>query len=293
MVRAFIRRSTAKPKASNRLAFTLIELLVVIAIIAILAAILFPVFAQARDKARQATDLSNLKQLGLGVMMYCQDYDETYPHMYVEREDGSRVTYWRGAIFPYVKNGTLLYNNNTERIPTTARGGIFDSPNAPRNSHANYNANPTIMPVRVGSGTIASPTTMAGVGDVAQKAMLFTQGIVPAWNSGSDEIFDFEFLYTDPDTGALTGPNSVHGDADAAPFWEANPAIDQGFGGWMPRYRYAGGMNVAWADGHVKWIRKGSLNYCIHMKDRNIPRNVFGESQAYLWQPGGLCEAYP
>jgi len=63
----------------NRKAFTLIELLVVIAIIAILAAILFPVFSQAREKARGATCLSNLKQIGLGVMMYVQDYDETFP----------------------------------------------------------------------------------------------------------------------------------------------------------------------------------------------------------------------
>jgi len=60
-------------------AFTLIELLVVIAIIAILAAILFPVFAQAREKARQTSCLSNMKQIGMGLMMYTQDYDETYP----------------------------------------------------------------------------------------------------------------------------------------------------------------------------------------------------------------------
>ena len=63
----------------NRRGFTLIELLVVIAIIAILAAILFPVFAQAREKARQTTCLSNMKQMGTAIMMYVQDYDEVTP----------------------------------------------------------------------------------------------------------------------------------------------------------------------------------------------------------------------
>jgi len=97
---------------NNKSAFTLIELLVVIAIIAILAAILFPVFAQAREKARSASCLSNEKQIGLGLMMYTQDYDETYPTAYQYKNNtattngGSSGGYihYTSVVHPYVKN---------------------------------------------------------------------------------------------------------------------------------------------------------------------------------------------
>jgi prepilin-type N-terminal cleavage/methylation domain-containing protein/prepilin-type processing-associated H-X9-DG protein len=94
------------PQAGS--AFTLIELLVVIAIIAILAAILFPVFAQARERARAAACLSNGKQLGLAVMMYVQDYDETYPVMFprvpgINGGNCDRVPY-DAQLLPYIKN---------------------------------------------------------------------------------------------------------------------------------------------------------------------------------------------
>ncbi|MBP8955371.1 MAG: DUF1559 domain-containing protein [Armatimonadetes bacterium] len=95
----------------TRRGFTLIELLVVIAIIAILAAILFPVFARAREKARQTACLSNLKQIGLGAMMYSQDYDEMImPGYMCSRANGS-FGWWyeaNGRIQPYVKNIQLI-----------------------------------------------------------------------------------------------------------------------------------------------------------------------------------------
>ncbi|MFP3902736.1 MAG: DUF1559 domain-containing protein [Armatimonadota bacterium] len=96
-----------------RRGFTLIELLVVIAIIAILAAILFPVFARAREKARQSSCLSNTKQIGLSLLMYAQDYDETLPRSggyrspTVLAEWGGYV-YWFMEIEPYMKNRQIL-----------------------------------------------------------------------------------------------------------------------------------------------------------------------------------------
>ncbi|HCU35651.1 MAG TPA: hypothetical protein DGT21_09390 [Armatimonadetes bacterium] len=85
--------------------FTLIELLVVIAIIAILASMLLPVFARAREKARQSACLSNTKQLLLALNMYAQDYDETYPPGYTAFQDSPN---WRDFVVPYIRNTQVL-----------------------------------------------------------------------------------------------------------------------------------------------------------------------------------------
>ena len=88
-----------------RRGFTLIELLVVIAIIAILAAILFPVFARAREKARQSACLSNLKQIGLAFQMYAQDYDERVCHYFSrDHANNNARIYWNLLLQPYIKN---------------------------------------------------------------------------------------------------------------------------------------------------------------------------------------------
>lgn len=103
---------------SRKRAFTLIELLVVIAIIAILAAILFPVFAQAKAAAKDASNLSNVKQLGLAALMYCGDYDDSFP--LVQRAEPSYtaifgVATWQTECQPYVKNWDLMFHPKNNR----------------------------------------------------------------------------------------------------------------------------------------------------------------------------------
>ena len=102
--------STAKSqfRTQGRSAFTLIELLVVIAIIAILAAILFPVFARARENARRSSCQSNLKQIGLGIMQYTQDYDERLPGRIMDSAVAGEVNSWRRVIYPYVKSTQIF-----------------------------------------------------------------------------------------------------------------------------------------------------------------------------------------
>ncbi len=158
------------PQRRSRHGFTLIELLVVIAIIAILAAILFPVFAHAREKARQTACLSNTKQIGTAIMMYVQDYDETYSPGYYYNDptavgnlDATGIHNWSGLIQPYVKNRGIFVcpsdkvggppptnfrpdtNNDGAGIPS---GAVPLNPNiqddqAPRLS---YTCNEAIMP---------------------------------------------------------------------------------------------------------------------------------------------------
>ncbi|MGM0493818.1 MAG: DUF1559 domain-containing protein [Armatimonadota bacterium] len=118
--------------------FTLIELLVVIAIIAILAAILFPVFARAREKARQTSCMSNVKQLQLGILMYAQDFDEMLPtedyNYGLGGTDGDGS--WRGVVFPYVKNSQLFICPS--HSPTS---NVFDGSVADKGMNASYAIN--------------------------------------------------------------------------------------------------------------------------------------------------------
>lgn len=121
-------------------AFTLVELLVVIAIIAILAAILFPVFAQAKLAAKKTSALSQVKQLGTGVHIYQADYDDYFPHVSQSGPNNAYRIDWWWSIDPYVKNGEMFFSS--ERVETGCQlvSPTSDSPAAAREQQINSKA---------------------------------------------------------------------------------------------------------------------------------------------------------
>jgi len=222
--------------------FTLIELLVVIAIIAILAAILFPVFAQARDKARGATCLSNQKQIGLAIMQYTQDYDEQFPFANYDVPPPAGNIVWMWLVDPYVKSGVA--QQNTQLGQSTVRN-VWFCPNfftsypqgVAGEPERSYVANANVMPA-CGAGiigstgrpcTVPAPLTLAAVQAPAQVVLLveFRGGRV--WSDGHDTS----------NCQAISSPET----------WPQNQAY------CAARGRHAQGANVLLADGHAKWYK--------------------------------------
>jgi prepilin-type N-terminal cleavage/methylation domain-containing protein/prepilin-type processing-associated H-X9-DG protein len=245
-----------RPKSSG---FTLIELLVVIAIIAILAAILFPVFAQAREKARQIACLSNEKQLGLGFLQYQQDYDEKSPNGWNEWAPGGNG--WAGQIYPYVKS-LHVYN-----CPD-------DSSAALQSSYA-YNSNNTIP---TGTAAGADAYSIAQYNSPSKTIVLFEcQGNYFAsgpqgWNI-SDEITNFaagDNGFSPAGYGASVGgdANVVNGAGafSAPPTLLASTGYLRGtqttdYGRFSNATgRHTNGANYVMADGHAKFLRGSAVS---------------------------------
>ena len=165
---------------THRKGFTLIELLVVIAIIAILAAILFPVFAQAREKARQTSCLSNKKQYAVAILMYVQDYDEVFPMSAVLEPTCVRTLYL--TIDPYVKNKQVaLCPSDPTALNIQAATGI---PCAGTPDFTSYTLNgalfpdgyvPGAMPSRLATIGRPSETTMTYDGNIALDPTAYSQ----------------------------------------------------------------------------------------------------------------------
>jgi len=217
----------------TRSAFTLIELLVVIAIIAILAAILFPVFAKAREKARQASCASNLKQLGLGVLQYVQDFDEVYPgtNGSIGSAFAGQPANWGQTIYPYVKS-TGVY-----KCPDSTDGAAFNTANTATwmgSGQTTAVAGGTVqgIPISyrmsnfVGASGLTGIKTLAGINAPASKILL-AEGMGAEINNGNQDGIG----WADWDT--KNSPFSF--------YYEA-------------RVQHTSQMNVAYCDGHVKSV---------------------------------------
>jgi prepilin-type N-terminal cleavage/methylation domain-containing protein/prepilin-type processing-associated H-X9-DG protein len=177
----------------TRRAFTLIELLVVIAIIAILAAILFPVFARARENARRSSYMSNLKQLGLGFLQYTQDYDERYPFN-LDSTTTPTITYYM-AVEPYVRS------KQTWVCPSeSAAGGIMAGAGFVYADKINYFYNTNVAGGGP-SGTIGTPKSLSAIPTVSEVFLLWD--MQPGWYSGN--------MYSDPDNRSAYRPGLAPG----------------------------------------------------------------------------------
>ena len=158
----------------TRSGFTLIELLVVIAIIAILASILFPVFAQAREKARQTSCISNNKQYASAALMYAQDYDETIPMAAYPNSLGQIVTDYL-AVDPYVRNKQVaVCPSEPEAMHLIDFFGLL-APGTP--DYSSYGANLALFITNGFGGPIVGPPTLAGVPRGAETVMFFDANV--------------------------------------------------------------------------------------------------------------------
>lgn len=227
--------------------FTLIELLVVIAIIAILAAILFPVFGRARENARRSSCQSNLKQIGLGIMQYTQDYDEAMPPTYI----GSDYTYnnpatesykWMDACFPYIKSEQIFVcpSNTTNKPYTyyknlTAQSQNFGSYVA---NEAYYTAGDNRTAPFGGSG--APTIRIPQITQAAETAMVL-EAFCPNYG--------YEFYTT---TGNPTGLSNYNGTPSIL-------ASVNSSGNQHILARHLETTTVLWCDGHVKSMKLPTL----------------------------------
>jgi prepilin-type N-terminal cleavage/methylation domain-containing protein/prepilin-type processing-associated H-X9-DG protein len=271
--------------------FTLIELLVVIAIIAILAAILFPVFAQAKSAAKKTADLSNVKQIGTGIIMYEADYDDFYPRgTYKKPEYAPAIFSWREATQPYIKSDQKgeAYSNGQPR----ARGGIWRSPAEPGDSINGYGAHNALMPATAenwyqGPSPELASRSQGSLNRPANTLLVTTQGLNPDWNNSGGDLIETDWWFHGGEqwppvfTGATSG-SKYEGDGTAYEQWG------------MPRYRYTQSANVVWADGHAKAVKKGALNWCtqVYAGFTHVPAGRGDQNYDWLFTPGNSCEAY-
>ena len=248
-------------KTSAKSGFTLIELLVVIAIIAILAAILFPVFAQAREKARATACMSNMRQIGLAVNMYLQDWDEHTCKTHHDLEAGETITNlytWYQPLQSYIKNTGIFRCPSINDTPTQFPAGI---------TVANWNTYRTDYLINgffshgIGIAAITAPASQIMIGERHAGIAFFDYH---PWASAPDNNWE---------RGFLDGSGYKIGDVG----FDSQVVDATNIG------RHSQGNNYDFADGHVKWLRFAATldstrpatavdNWGMHNQD-NMPSN--------------------
>jgi len=245
---------------STRKGFTLIELLVVIAIIAILAAILFPVFAQAREKARAISCVSNMKQMGLGIAQYQQDYDEQllksfygFPGNNCDWSAGAPplLYSWRLAVQPYIKNTT----------------GVFTCPSTPFLGQQQYYTNQS-------SGSADNANTPPGVGDWMPASYAVNSAVIGFANGNACDAVntpegDNSLAQIDAPADTIEVADSRSGWGDTKALFIGKPSAGNANtgggnykGGVAPTFgaegmyqSHQGRINLLFADSHAKTMK--------------------------------------
>jgi prepilin-type N-terminal cleavage/methylation domain-containing protein len=226
------KNAVVSPAKGARRGFTLIELLVVIAIIAILAAILFPVFAQAREKARQTACLSNMKQIGIGSMMYMQDYDGVYVPQ--EGLGTARGRYWINLIDPYIKSKPVYQcPDRPDIIPMR----FVRSPDGGYGPQCAYGMNYWL------DSFYYKDATESGIAYPSETAFILETG---GGGDGKPQTLGYYLAY--PSYYMHNYPRN----------WPYGDGLGTSQASRLSA-RHSGGQNVLWADMHAKWIRTEQL----------------------------------